>query len=216
MITLSVAAGSGVPGGSVTLAVSITSTGGDACTVVDFTFSFADLTLVIVNPGAAAGAKPINRIGNTLTVGGFDTDVFSDGILLYATFNIAASPSSNPIPITLTNISASDADANPLTTDSSAGSVALATAFPVPGLTLDPATGEINGIPTGTGEFCIRYRVTDSLGAIAETDGCCPIIVTTPSGGCFAPLSLLTPPPPTYGTLVCVGDTVVPKSLLPN
>lgn len=216
MITLSLASGAGVPGGTVTLALSIASTGGDACTTLDFTFVSSDLTLQSVALGAAGAGKSFSFAGNTVIVGGFDALVIPDGVLLNCTFLIALVPSTGNIPVTLSSISASDADANSLTTSSSGAHVLVPTEAPTtlpPGLTLDGSTGEISGYPTETGTFCTHYRVTDSLGATAEIT-CC-ITVTTPSGGCFSPISLLNPPKPTYGAQVCVGDTVVPKSLLP-
>lgn len=51
-----------------------------------------------------------------------------------------------------------------------------------PGLTLDPLTGIISGIPTEAGNFNYIAQVTDSLGATATTgpDGC-PIVVSSPT-----------------------------------
>ncbi len=41
--------------------------------------------------------------------------------------------------------------------------------FLPPGLTLDPLTGIISGIPTAIGTFDVRYMVTDSVGTVATT-----------------------------------------------
>lgn len=214
MITLSLSSGIGIAGGTVTLAVSIASTGGDACTTVEWTFSSPDVTLQSVALGAAGAGKSLSFAGNTVIVGGFDALVIPDGVLVNCTFLISPTPSSGSISITFTSISASDASANPLSTSNSGGTVTVPVAIPgVPGLTLNTSTGEISGYPTETGTFCIHYRVTDSLGATADIT-CC-VAVTTPAGGCFSPISLLNPPNPTYGAIVCVGTTVVPKSLLP-
>lgn len=217
MITLSLASGAGIPSGTVTLALSIVSSGGDACTTVEWTFVSSDLTLQSVALGAAGAGKSLSFAGNTVVVGGFDALVIPDGVLVNCTFLISATPSTGSVPVTLSSISASDVSANPLSSSSSGGTVLVPSSAPITlpnGLTLNPVTGEISGYPTTTGDFCIRYRVTDSLGATAETPDCCPIAVTTPAGGCFSPISLLNPPPPTYGATVCVGTTVVPKSLL--
>ncbi len=217
MITLSIGSGAGIPGGTVTLPVTIASTAGDLCTEVVWTFVSSDMTLQSVALGPAGAGKSLNFSGNTVDVGGFDVLVIPDGILVNCTFLISLTPSVGTIPVTFSLFTAADAAAGALTTSSSGGSVLVPSGAPVTlpnGLTLNPITGEISGYPTVTGGFCVRYRVTDSLGATAETPACCPIAVTTPAGGCFSPISLLNPPPPTYGAQVCVGTTVVPKSLL--
>ncbi len=204
MITLSLASGVGFAGGSVTLALSIASTGGDACTIIEWDFSYLNLTLVSVTPGAAAASKSLNRTGNRVTVGGFDTNVIPDGILVYVTFNIAAHPSANPIPVTLTAITASDIDANPLTTASSPGAISYSLPFPIPCLSFDLSTGEISGTPCVTGHFCVTYEVTDSLGATAQIT-CC-IDIEGPQGGCIAQSQLSPPPPPPPAASIdCMG-----------
>ena len=213
-VILSMGSGIATAGGTVTLPVTISSS--VACTEVQWTFSCPGLTLQSVALGAAGAGKALNFGGNTVIVGGFDVLVIPDGVLVNCTFLVSFA-ASGTIPVTFTGIVASDASANALTTSSSGGSVIVPGASPITlpnGLTLNPTTGEISGYPTETGDFCIRYRVTDSLGATAETPDCCPLTITTPAGGCFSPISLLNPPPPTYGAQVCVGTTVVPKSLL--
>src|SRR6185312_15490871 len=58
-----------------------------------------------------------------------------------------------------------------------------------PGLTLDPTTGVISGIPTATGTYTYTAQVTDSLGATATIT--CQIVVSAPA------------PPPTPATGSC-------------
>ncbi len=195
----------GFAGSSVTLALSVASTDGDMGTVAEWTFTHtADVTLASVTAGASAAGKSLNRTGDTVTIGGFDILVIPDGVLVYATFNIAAHPSVNPIPISITGVTASDADANPLTTSSSPGTVAYSCPFPIPGLSFNPATGEITGTPTQTGNWCIDYEVTDSLGATAPVT-CC-INVEGPQGGCIAHSQLSPPPPgPPAASIDCMG-----------
>lgn len=58
-----------------------------------------------------------------------------------------------------------------------------------PGLTLDPSTGLISGIPTAIGDFEIAYTVTDSLGNTAQTIGTCPIPVGALGSPCSNPVA---------------------------
>lgn len=130
MITLTVASGTGIRSGTITLNLSIASTGGDQCTACQWSFSFSSdvmLASVALGASAIAASKPLNRAGNLCVIGGFNNNIIGDGVLVTATFNIAAMPSTGSIPISVTGILASDANADALTTSSVAGTITVDT-----------------------------------------------------------------------------------------
>ncbi len=144
MITLSSASGTGIRSGTIALNLSIASTGGDQCTACQWSFSYgSDVTLASVALGASAiaASKPLNRAGNLCVIGGFNNNVIGDGVLVVATFSIAATPSAGTIIISFTNILASDANADPLITSGSSGTITVDT--PVLACPIDNA-GVIN------------------------------------------------------------------------
>lgn len=176
MITLSLGSGSAKKGGTVSLVLSIASTGGDQCTGVQFVLGFsADVTLTSVVRGAAAGSKILNQSGAQSIIGGFDANVIPDGALLTVTFKISKHPTGNSIPILITGLVASDVNGNPLTAAGSPGTIAVLAPFnghggPVAGLSLNPLTGEITGTPEQAGTFTYTVQVTDSLGNVVTQD----------------------------------------------
>src|SRR6185437_9890881 len=101
-----------IPGGTVTLTLSIASTGGYQCTAVEFALNFntSDLTLVTVAPGtsATAAGKALNRSGPLCIIGGFNNNVIGDGVLATIVFNISLTPSGTPVPVSLTGIVATN------------------------------------------------------------------------------------------------------------
>lgn len=130
MITLTLASGTGIKSGTITLALSIASTGGDQCTGVQFSFGHtSDVSLTSVTLGAAAtgASKSLNRAGDLCVVWGVNVNVIGDGTLLSATFTVAASPSTGSIPISITGIVATDASGNALTTSGVSGTITVDT-----------------------------------------------------------------------------------------
>jgi len=129
MITLTLASGSGIEGGTLPLTLTIASTSGDACTSVQFTLSYnpADLTLTSAVAGASAtgASKMVNRAGNLIVIWGLNTNVIADGTLCTLNFLVSNPVTHGSIPITLTSIVASDASANPLSTTGVAGTVTV-------------------------------------------------------------------------------------------
>lgn len=151
MITLTLASGTGIKSGTITLALSIASTGGDQCTAIQWSFGHtSDVTLTSVALGAAAtgASKSLNRSGDLCVVWGINTNVIGDGTLLNATFTIAASPSTGSIPISITGIVASDSGGNALTTSGVSGTITVDT--PVLACPVGGSTATINVVYSAT------------------------------------------------------------------
>lgn len=234
MITLSVASGTDIKGGSISLAISIASTGGDQCSLVELTVSHtSDVMITSASLGSAASvaAKTLSQGGDTFAVWGSNANIIANGQLVIITFQIAANPSTGSIPITLSALSATDADANVLSITGTPGTITVdnpSLACPVgggsatvgtfysaalvpsagtapygpyaitggslpPGVTLSASTGFLSGTPTTAGTWGYTARVTDSLGATATSN--CSITVVA------------SPPPPPALTLACAVST---------
>jgi hypothetical protein len=128
LVTLTVSSFVTIPGGMVTLTVSVASTGGALPTAVQCTFSYgANITLTGATIGGAgtSASKTLSRSGDLCIVSGVNVNVIPDGFLLVPTFTVVASPTSGTIPITLINVIASDASANTIPTAVVAGNVLI-------------------------------------------------------------------------------------------
>lgn len=189
MISLSLASATANPGGTITLALSISSTGGDQCTGVQWSFGFsADLTLQSVVKGPAAANKVFNQSGAMSLGGGFDQNVIPDGVIAIATFRVSNNPQGASILVLVAGVVASDVNGNALTAVSSPSTITILQPInTIDGLSINPTTGQITGFPLQVGDFPYTIRVTDSLGATVEIT--CEIDVTS---GVTRGMSILT------------------------
>ena len=166
LVTLTLASGSGVPGGTVNLDLSIASTGGALPTQIEWTFSnTSDVTLTNVVAGASATAavKTVSRAGSLVIIAGPNINVIGDGVLATATFAIALSPSTTPVPISLTGIVISDADANPIPSASVPSSLTVNVpmlACPVSGDSAVVGLAYLNNMVASGGTPPYTYAVT--------------------------------------------------------
>lgn len=171
-VTLSLASGTSSPGGIITLALSIASTGGDLPTQVQWVFSHtADVSLASVAIGAAgvAASKTLSQGGNLMLVWGVNQTAIADGILANVTFRVSAFPTGNSTTISITSIVVSDADANTLTSVGSSGTIDIIPTPPTPGL---PCTG-ITPQPTD-----VQFRIEKVMVCI-RPDAHLPVRGTT-------------------------------------
>ena len=126
-VTLSLGSGQGTPGGSVVLPITITSTGAQAAGVQwKFTYS-ADITGVIVALGSSgvSSQKSLECNGNLCLVSGLSGTIIPDGTVAIATFQIAANPSAQTIPIQITGVGASTAAANSIPASGVSGTITV-------------------------------------------------------------------------------------------
>lgn len=140
-VTLSLSSATSGPGGTVTLTLSIASTGGDLPTQVQWVFSHtSDVTLsgVAIGAAATAASKTLSQAGNLCLVWGVNTTPIADGVLATAIFRVSAFPSGDSTTIDIDSIVVSDADANALTGVGVSGVITIIPTPPTPGL---PCTG---------------------------------------------------------------------------
>ena len=127
-VSLTQGSGSGTPGGTVSLPINLTSAGGAQTAGLQWSFSFSsDVTGVTVVAGSSttAAGKSLTCNGNSCVVFGFNSTVLTDGPVAVATFQIAANPASNPIPIQLTSIVGTTAAGTSVLSSGVAGSITL-------------------------------------------------------------------------------------------
>ena len=127
-VALSIGSGSGAAGGTVTVPITVASTGGAQTTGLQWTFTYSsDITGVTVVAGASTNnaGKSLSCSGNNCLVAGFNSTVIADGTVASATFQIAANPSSNPILIQLTTVVATTAGATSIPSSGGSGAISL-------------------------------------------------------------------------------------------
>jgi len=172
-ITLTMASGTGVNGGTVSLDLSIASTGTPQCTGIEFTLAFpTDVALAGVTLGAAgiAASKTLSRTGGLCIVWGVNTNVIGNGVLVTATFNIAPIPLNTSATISVLSIVATDADGNPL---AASGIPGVITFSQPSGITISPR-GLVSVTPRAPGVYCYTAQVMDSSSpAQTATVTCC-------------------------------------------
>jgi hypothetical protein len=111
-VTLSLGSGSATPGGTVAVPISLTSAGGAQTAGFQWSFGVSpDITGITLIPGTSTtnAGKSLSCSGNHCLVVGFNSGLIADGVVAIATFQIAAIPGSNPIPIQLGSVVATTA-----------------------------------------------------------------------------------------------------------
>lgn len=171
LATLTLASGSGIQGGTITLDLSIASTGGAQVAAVLFTLGYgADITAITASALGAVGIAAVKTMtagpGNTYIIYGLNANIIGDGVLATFTFQIAAGASTSDI--TVDDITAFEADPD-------GGTVPAAFA---------PGTVTIAALPTlacpvggSTAQLLVPYSKT------LVGSGAAPLTYSIPAGG---------------------------------
>jgi hypothetical protein len=127
-VVLSVGSGSGTAGSTVTLPITLASSGGAQTAGLQWTFNYSsDITGVTVVAGTSTtnAGKSLSCSGNNCLVAGINSTVIADGTVASATFQIAANPSNNPISIQITGVIATTAGGTSITSNGASGTISL-------------------------------------------------------------------------------------------
>jgi uncharacterized protein (TIGR03437 family) len=127
-VAVSIGSASGMPGSTVTVPISLTSSGGAQSVDVEWKFAYSsDITAVTVTAGTSStnAQKTVACNNATCLIYGLNTNLISDGTVAMATFQIAPSPSANPIPIQVTGVFVSTADGSGITASGGSGAISL-------------------------------------------------------------------------------------------
>ena len=240
-VTLSLGSNPGSAGAAVALPVVLSTSGTVAPSALEFTFSYtSDITGVTVAAGGVATTanKSVSCSGNTCLVWGLDSTTISGGIVAVATFQVAANPSTNTIPIQITNVIVSDGNGNPIPGSGSPGSITLSstpvvalsnlactpTTFYTPGtstctvtLSSSAATGGFNvPLSSGNASLTVPASVTVTAGQNTAQFTATAVqvassqtgTVTAGTGATAHPFNLTLDPPVTLNSVSCAPTSL--------
>ncbi len=131
--TLSLSSGSSVPGGSISLDVSLTTSGGAQHAAVQWTMTYPPSAVATVSVAAGASAtaagKTLSCAGTSgnmeCILWGLNANILGDGQLATATFTIAPGASSGAVPVQITGVMAVTFSADPIPTSAAGGTMSL-------------------------------------------------------------------------------------------
>jgi hypothetical protein len=151
---LSAASGSATAGATVSIPITLTSSGGAQIVGIQWNFSFSsDITGVTVfaGPSATNAQKSVSCAGTRCLVFGFNNNILADGTIAIATFQIATFPSNTTIPFSLTNTVISAASGAAVTAGGGSGNISLVAPATSPG---------IPSITSGASANCAEFPAT--------------------------------------------------------
>lgn len=158
--SLSLASGTATPGGSVTLNLALTNSGGSAPSGIEWAMSYpaTDISGVTVNAGAAATAasKTLSCNGTSAStvcvISGLNTTAIGSGTVASVTFKIATSPADAAVPVQLAGLSAAAGDGSSVAATGTGGSISVSTPISVAlsGLSCSPTNVATPGSATCT------------------------------------------------------------------
>ncbi len=185
---VSLSSGSSVPGGAVSLSISLASTGGAQPAAVQWTmgYSTSSVTSVSVIAGSSltAAGKSVTcspyATGTICVAYGMNTNTISDGILATATFQIAPGTLVTSVPVQMTAVSASTPPGVPIAGAGTGGTISITQPVSpaVSGLTCVPATVTAPGSaactvtvssPALSGGFSIALNSQNSAATVPST-----------------------------------------------
>jgi uncharacterized protein (TIGR03437 family) len=193
-LTVSLSSGSSVPGGTVGLDLSLTTSGGAQPAVVQWTMSYsaADVTSVsvIAGPTATAASKSVvcsSAPGSTVcVVYGVNQNIISDGVAATVTLNIASGALDTSAPVQVTGVSASAQDASGISASGTGGTISISqTSQP-------PVTSALSCIPASVAAPGTS-ACTVTLSAPAQTGGL-SVTLASNNSNVSIPGSLAVPP----------------------
>ena len=189
---LSLSSATSVPGGTVSLNISLANTGGAQTAAVEWTMGYAvsNVTSVSVAAGASltAAGKSVtcssNSTGTICVAYGMNTNLIADGILATATFQIAPGIAGTSLPIQMTPVSASTASGLPVTGTGTGGTITITQPVSpsLSGLACAPASVNAPGSST----------CTVTLSSAAPTGGF-SVALTSQNAAVTVPSTLLVP-----------------------
>ena len=158
-VAVSVGSGSTVPGGAVSVNISLASTGGAAPAAVQWTMSYPSPAVmsvsIVAGWAATASGKSATCVSTssstTCVVSGLNQSIISDGVLAVATFTVSPNTATSSLPIQVAAVASTSAGAAILSSGTG-GTILVsgATQSTVSGLTCTPVNMSAAGISACT------------------------------------------------------------------
>src|SRR6202163_2263045 len=203
---LSTGAGSGTAGATVSIPITLTSSGGAQIVGIQWNFSFSsDITGVTVfaGPSATNAQKSVSCAGTRCLVFGFNNNILADGTIAIATFQIATFPSNTTIPFSLTNTVISAASGAAVTAGGGSGDISLGAPATSPGIPpiTSGASANCAEFPATQDGHCFMHSIIPcvSFGEIWESRLKMGNLSSGAGGPIQVSFTLLPPTPSTNG-----------------
>ena len=191
-VTLGIGSGSGTAGSTIDLPITLASSGGAQTAGLQWSFTYSsDITSVTVVAGTSAtnAGKSITCSGNSCLLAGFNSTTMADGTVAIATFQIAANPSTNSIPIQITSAVASTAVGNSIPASGGTGTISVPGA-PPPSVSVgvSPSSTTLGASQsklftatvTGNANTGVTWSLTPAIGSLSNGLYTAPSVISTP------------------------------------
>jgi len=191
-VTLGIGSGSGTAGSTIDLPITLASSGGAQTAGLQWSFTYSsDITSVTVVAGTSAtnAGKSITCSGNSCLLAGFNSTTMADGTVAIATFQIAANPSTNSIPIQITSAVASTAVGNSIPASGGTGTISVPGA-PPPSVSVgvSPSSTTLSASQsklftatvTGNANTGVTWSLTPAIGSLSNGLYTAPSVISTP------------------------------------
>jgi uncharacterized protein (TIGR03437 family) len=203
-VVLTLGSGSGNPGATVTLPITLTNLGGPPPSSLQWSFSYPTaITGVTVTVGSAATSaqKVLACGGSACAIYGTNQTGINSGVVAMATFQLAPSVSGS-IPISLTNVIAASAAAGSIPATSGPGTIAVTA---LPSLTTVSCAATSITAPGNT-------SCTVTLSAPAPVGGI-QVSLSSSNLGLSVPLSVVIPVGQTNASFTATAGTITTTSV---
>jgi len=189
-VSLSIGSAAGTPGGTVSLPINLTSSGGAQAAGLQWSFVYSsDITSVsvVAGPSAISASKNITCSGNNCLLLGFNSTAMADGTVATATFHISSAPSATSIPVQISGVVATSAGGDSIPASGGAGTITLPALPPGVSVSLSPSsatltasqTKQFAATVTGSSTTSVTWSMSPSVGSLSNGLYTAPSVISS-------------------------------------